>query len=76
MDLDVKGAEFEIVSDEAISNFKKVRIKYSPYILHNEKKLSDLFDRLEDYGFIKSRISKHYPLRFDLKNHGATYAEK
>jgi len=76
LDLDIKGAEFDIISDEAISNFKKVRLEYSPYILHNQKKLYTLVDKLKDYGFIKLRIYKHYPLRFDLIEHGTIYAEK
>ena len=76
LDLDIKGAEFDIINDESISNFKKVRLEYSPYILHNEKKLYTLVDKLKDYGFVKSRIYKHYPLRFDLINHGTIYAEK
>ena len=76
LDLDIKGAEFDIINDEAISNFKKVRIEYSPYILHNEKKLYSLVDKLKDYGFDKSKIYKNYPLRFDLLNHGTLYAEK
>ena len=76
LDLDIKGAEFDIISDETISNFKEVRLEYSPYILHNERKLYTLVDKLKDYGFIKLRIYKHYPLRFDLMNHGTLYAEK
>ena len=76
LDLDIKGAEFDIISDKAISNFKKVRLEYSPYILHNQKKLYTLVDKLKDYGFIKLRIYKHYPLRFDLIEHGTIYAEK
>ena len=78
LDLDIKGAEFEVIKDESVAKFKKVRIEYSPYLLKNTKNisLSFLLQKLQEYQFNKIRIYKHNDLRFDLLNHGTIEAEK
>ena len=78
LDLDIKGAEFDIINDGSISKFKKVRIEYSPYYFLNDdrKTLQFLLEKLKEYGFTKIRIYKHNDLRFDLANHGTIEAEK
>lgn len=77
LDLDIKGSEFTLIEDTSISNFKKVRIEYSPFLLGKQNyNLDYLIEKLKSYGFSKFRIYKHYPLRFDLINHGTIYCEK
>jgi len=77
LDLDIKGAEFIVIEDPAISNFKKVRIEYSPYILNQSSKtLEYLIEKLKSYGFTKVRVFKHNYLRYDLMYHGTLEAEK
>jgi len=77
LDLDVKGAEFTVIEDSSISNFSKVRIEYSPYLLNqSDKTLEYLIDKLKSYGFTKVRVFKHNNLRFDLTYHGTLEAEK
>ncbi|BCS91450.1 FkbM family methyltransferase [Metallosphaera javensis (ex Sakai et al. 2022)] len=34
LDLDIKGAEFDVIDDPAISKFRKVRIEYSPDLVN------------------------------------------
>lgn len=77
LDLDIKGSEFKAIDDESISNFEKIRIEYSPYLLsEKDKSLNYLIGKLESYGFNKIRIYKHNSLRFDLINHGTIEAQK
>jgi len=77
LDLDIKGAEFTVVEDPSISNLKKIRIEYSPYLLNQpDKTLEYLIEKLKNYGFTKFRIFKHNNLRFDLMYHGILEAEK
>jgi len=77
LDLDIKGAEFIAIEDSSISNFKKIRIEYSPYLLNQpDKTLEYLIEKLKNYGFTKFRIFKHNNLRFDLMYHGILEAEK
>jgi len=77
LDLDIKGAEFTVIDDATISNFKKIRIEYSPYYLNkSDKTLEFLIEKLKNYGFIKFRVFKHNNLRFDLMYHGTLEAEK
>jgi len=75
LDLDIKGKEFEVINDEAISRFKMVRIEYTTSI--NGKKIGDrqeLINKLKEYGFNKIRIFKHNENPFDLIDHGTIEA--
>jgi FkbM family methyltransferase len=75
LDLDIKGKEFEVINDEAISRFKMVRIEYTTSI--NGKKIGDrqeLINKLKEYGFNKIRIFKHNESPFDLVDHGTIEA--
>lgn len=78
LDLDIKGAEFEVITDPAISKFDKLRIEYSPYFLKKEAgySLDFLIEKIKKQGFSKIRIYKHNDSRVDLKNHGTIEAEK
>ena len=77
LDLDIKGSEFDIIEQESIGKFHKVRIEYSPYLLGSQSKnLEYLVNKLRSYGFKKIRIYKHAPTRFDLSIHGTVDAEK
>ena len=77
LDLDIKGSEFDVILDDAISKFKKVRIEYSIYLVRDHKKsLKCLIDKMREYGFNNIRIYKHNNLRFDLTEHGTLEAEK
>jgi FkbM family methyltransferase len=77
LDLDIKGAEFIVIEDPAISKFKKVRIEYSPYLLNQSSKtLEYLIEKLKSYGFTKVRVFKHSCSRYDLTYHGTLEAEK
>lgn len=78
LDLDIKGSEFDVIQDDSIMSFQKVRIEYSPYLIKSQTKgLEDLINILKGYGFSKFRIYKHNcHWRFDLMNHGTIEAEK
>jgi FkbM family methyltransferase len=77
LDIDIKGAEFELIEDPVISKFEKIRIEYSTFYLNDAKKsLEYLIQRLNQYGFKKIRVWKHNSLRFDLLYHGTIDAEK
>lgn len=75
LDLDIKGKEFEVVNDEAISRFKMVRIEYTTFI--DGKKIGDrqeLISKLKEYGFNRIRIFKHNEGAYDLTDHGTIEA--
>ncbi|MEM3753854.1 MAG: FkbM family methyltransferase [Candidatus Micrarchaeaceae archaeon] len=77
LDIDIKGAEFEVIEDPSLSKFSRIRIEYSPYLLNDpSKSLQYIIQKLNNYGFNKVRIWKHNSLRFDLQNHGTIDAEK
>lgn len=77
LDLDIKGSEFSVIEDASIEKFQRVRIEYSPYLLHSKNDtLGYLLNKLKNYGFIKFRIYKHNNIRFDLMDHGTLEAEK
>ncbi len=77
LDLDIKGSEFDVINDKAVSKFKLVRLEYSPYLLKDKSKtLKYLLNKLKDYGFKNVIIFKHNQLRFDLSSHGTIYASK
>ena len=75
LDLDIKGSEFEIINDSAITEFKKIRIEYSPFLLNdNNKSFYSLVAKIRGLGFEITRIYKHYPERYDLTTHGTIEA--
>lgn len=77
LDLDIKGAEFEIIKDASISKFKRVRIEYSPGFLNNKwQSLDSLIKTLHSYGFHNIRIYKHNVAKDDLLSHGIIDAMK
>lgn len=77
LDLDIKGKEFEIINDEAISKFEMVRIEYTTCIGNKViGNRDDIIKRLRDYGFNKIRIFKHNELVYDLNVHGTIEAVK
>ncbi|MCL4479936.1 MAG: FkbM family methyltransferase [Candidatus Thermoplasmatota archaeon] len=77
LDLDIKGSEFSVIEDVSIKKFQRIRIEYSPYLVHSKNETLDyLLNKLKNYGFNKFRIYKHNNLRFDLLNHGTLEAEK
>ena len=77
LDLDIKGAEFTVIEDPSISNFKRIRIEYSPYLLNRpNNSLESLIEKLKNYGFTKFRLFKMDNLRFDLMNLGVLEGEK
>ena len=77
LDIDIKGAEFEVIEDPSLSKFSKIRIEYSPYLLIDpSKSLNYIIQKLNSYGFSKVRVWKHSSSRFDLLNHGTIDAEK
>ena len=77
LDLDIKGAEYSVIEDQSLFEFSKIRIEYSPYLLHDtNKSLAYLLARLDSYGFRKVRIYKHNNPRYDLTDHGTLEAEK
>lgn len=77
LDLDIKGSEFDVIDQDSIKRFHKVRIEYSPYLINSESKsLGYLINKLKSYGFNKIRIYKHSHTRFDLSRYGTLEAEK
>lgn len=75
LDLDIKGAEFIVINDKAVQEFKKIRIEYSPYLLNDKgATIGILMDKLQEYGFGNFRIFKHICGRYDLANHGTIVA--
>ncbi|MEM3845962.1 MAG: hypothetical protein QXU98_09695 [Candidatus Parvarchaeota archaeon] len=71
LDLDIKGKEFEVIEDKSISEFRKIRIEYSPYFLKGwQKTLRTLMDKLKEQGFGNFRIYKHNCSKYDLSNYG------
>jgi len=77
LDLDVKGAEFELLDDPALALFEKVRIEYSPYLLGRRDLGPDtLIHRLRALGYRDIRVFKHNHMRYHLENHGTLLAVK
>lgn len=77
LDIDIKGSEFDVIEDRAISKFKLIRIEYSSYLMKdNSKDLNYILEKLDKYGFRKVIIFKHNQLKFDLSIHGTIYASK
>lgn len=57
LDIDIKGAEFEVIEDPSLSKFSKIRIEYSPYLLNDPgKSLNHIIQKLNNYGFNKVRV--------------------
>ena len=77
LDLDIKGKEFEIISDESISKFEIVRIEYSTNIGNKLiGRRDDIIYKLRKYGYNKIRIFKHNEFYYDLTSHGTIEAAK
>ncbi len=75
LDLDIKGNEFDVIDDEAISRFHKVRIEYSPELAGKKHEgLSILGETLRRHGFTVLRTFKHNYGRWDLRFHGTLEA--
>jgi len=75
--LDIKGSEFEIIKDRAISEFERVRIEYSTSL--DGKKLGELkilIKKLQDYGFKNIRVFKHNFGFYPIQDHGTIEASK
>ncbi len=77
LDLDIKGMEFRVIKDPAISKFKLVRIEYSTVIGKNQiGKREQLVSILNDMGFSNIRIFKHNQGIYDLLIHGTIEAKR
>lgn len=77
LDLDIKGKEFEVINDRAISEFSLIRIEYSTKI--GNKVIGtrkNILDKLQEYGFNKVRIFKHNEGTYDLMEHGTIETAK
>ena len=78
--LDAMGAEFEVISDDSLARFERIRIEYCPYLhikIGDERaSLSMILRRLEHLGFRHVRVFKHNQGRYDLRNHGTIDAKK
>ncbi|ADX84938.1 FkbM family methyltransferase [Saccharolobus islandicus] len=77
LDLDIKGAEFQVINDKAIQKFQVVRIEYLTVI--NGKKIGDLnylIEKLKAYRFTKIRIYKHNELPLSISVNGTILASK
>ncbi|MEM0304446.1 MAG: FkbM family methyltransferase [Saccharolobus sp.] len=77
LDLDIKGKEFDVINDDAISKFKIVRIEYNINIGGTMIGTRDeLIDKLKEYGFRKIRVYKPNELVYDLHYIGIIEARK
>jgi methyltransferase, FkbM family len=77
LDLDIKGAEFQVINDKAIQKFNIVRIEYTTVI--DGKRVGDLgylIEKLKDYGFTKIRIYKHNEVPVNISVNGTILASK
>jgi len=77
LDIDIKGKEFDVIEDQAIKKFKKVRIEYTIETSESRDKSPKLLvDKLKEYGFNEIRIYKHNHGVYDLNTHGTIEAYK
>ena len=76
--LDIKGQEEEIIKQNDIAKFDRIRLEYSFYLWRNKDlaNLNYLIDRLRAAGFNKIRIFKHNSLEIPLEIHGTIDASK
>ena len=77
LDLDIKGNEFDIIDERALSKFKIIRIEYTTKV--GNKKIGNrdtIIKKLKQHGFNKIRIFKHNYGAFDLIEHGTVEAKK
>ncbi|MEM1644923.1 MAG: FkbM family methyltransferase [Ignisphaera sp.] len=77
LDLDIKGAEFQIIHDKSLEKFKVIRIEYLT-IIDGKKvgEVNDIINKLKEYGFNKIRIYKHNELSYSLSINGTILASK
>ena len=77
LDLDIKGSEFKIINEDAISKFKIVRIEYSTKIGNRTLgSREEIIKRLRQLGFNSIRIYKHNNGGYDLIECGTIEAKK
>ena len=77
LDLDIKGSEFKIISEDSLSKFKIIRIEYSTKI--EGRTLGgreEIIKRLKQLGFKNIRIYKHNYGSYNLLEHGTIEAKK
>lgn len=77
LDLDIKGSEFDVINERALSKFKMIRIEYSTKI--GKKKLGNrdyIIKRLKQLGFKSIRVYKHNYGSYDLFEHGTIEAKR
>ncbi len=72
--LDVKGAEHELVEQDAIREFSHLQIEYDT--VTRQGTLASLLAGIREKGFEKVRVFKHNMLPFHLGEHGVIYAER
>jgi len=77
LDLDIKGAEFQVINDKAIQKFQIVRIEYTT-VIHGKRigDLNYLVEKLKAYGFTKIRIYKHNEVPVNISVNGTILASK
>jgi len=71
---DCKGAEFDLVRQPAIRRFPRLLIEYDTKTHHGT--LPELLAALRGMGFDRTRVFKHEPGRFFLRDSGTVYAEQ
>ncbi len=77
LDIDIKGNEFELIKDKAISLFQMVRVEYSTSI--DGKMIGNrntIINKLKEMGFKKIRVYKHNEGTYDLMAHGTIEASR
>lgn len=73
--LDCKGAEYEIVSQPALREFKALHIEYAT-ALRPGRTPDELLSVLRDQGFTRIRRFKHNRASFNLDEFGMIHAER
>lgn len=77
LDLDIKGSEFNVINEKALSKFEMVRIEYSTKIGNKKLGTRDyIIKQLKQLGFKNIRIYKHNYGSYDLFEHGTIEAKK
>jgi FkbM family methyltransferase len=70
---DCKGCEFNLIEDNSISRFEKIKIEYTAF---NKPKVDFIIKKIKDRGFNRIRIFKHNFGIYHITDHGTIYAEK
>ena len=78
--LDVKGAEHNLLQDQVIEKFQRLRIEYSPYMNGKDSEIFDypswIEDQLKSRNFSIIRVFKHNNIKKALNIHGTIDATK